>query len=112
MGLFGKLFGKEDKAKPYISKASPQSLERATRNVLSDEFGAYNIETALRIIDGSNGAIASGDFAGDKVYNAMYNVKTGPSPRHLVCSIFSDYPWEEGTLTLFKTLHIERNATA
>jgi hypothetical protein len=101
-----------------LPTASPQTLERTARNELGKMDFISNIESSIRIIDGSNGAIASGDSSilgkGNefKEYNAMYNVKTGPNPRHLVCSIFSSYPWEEGTLSLLKTIHIEMvNAT-
>ena len=45
-----------------LATASPQVLESAARNELSNNMHSVsNIESATRIIDGSNGAIASGD---------------------------------------------------
>lgn len=76
--------------------------------MLSNEFQASNLEVAPRTIDGSDGVVAAGYLAGDKIYNSIYNVDIGPFPRHLVCKIFSDYPWEEGTLSLLKTIHVEK----
>lgn len=96
-----------------LQTASPESLGTAARDELIG-MQASNIEIATRIIDGSNGAIASGNrgSTGNKIYNALYNVKTGPNPRHLVCSIISDYPWEKGTLQILKTIHVEKKAAA
>jgi hypothetical protein len=98
-----------------LPKASPETLARTVKTSLEQDLHAFNIETEFRIIDGSDGAIAAGDkmLLGEtiKVYNAMYNVKPEPSLRHLVCSIYSTYPWEVGTLPLLKTIHIEDNAT-
>lgn len=91
-----------------LQKASQESLGRAARDILSNEFQASNLEVAPRTIDGSDGAVAAGYLAGDKIYNSIYNVNIGPVPRHLVCKIFSDYPWEEGTLSLLKTIHVEK----
>jgi hypothetical protein len=100
-----------------LGSASPETLALTAKTELDQSLDATNIEIAKRIIDGSNGAIAAGDMEvlGEtiKVYNAMYNVKTGPNPRHLVCSIISNFPWEEGTLSLLKTIHIVKvKATA
>jgi hypothetical protein len=70
------------------------------------DMDAENVEATTRKIDGTVGAIASGDYLVFKFYHATYN----PSfdPYHISVIIDSVYPWEEGTLQLLKTFHIEK----
>ena len=77
----------------------------------SDDEHMYNTEVAGRRIDGHDGAIGSGTLkevgSGQEVDN--YLVSYYPSSTTKV-TIISSYPWEEGTLQLLKTIHIEEAA--
>jgi hypothetical protein len=86
-------------------------MEKNTLSRLSD---TYDIEAAGRKIDGYDGAVASGttwissDIGDVDLYSAVYR----PSLTTVV-GLYSFYPWDEGTLSLLKTIHVEKtNATA
>ena len=88
-------------------------LENIIRNSFVDTqyaYNTYNVETANRVIDNSNGAIGSADVdvSGFKLkeYQAGYRPKFDPT--HLYVIITSLMPWDEGTLQLLKTIHIEK----
>ncbi len=84
-------------------------------NLISLDSGPHvsNLRSSERILDGSNGAIVSGllniDINGTTIltdfYHAMYPLKF--DSRSMV-EIVSLYPWDEGTLNLLKTIHIEK----
>lgn len=84
--------------------------ENVIRSVLVNFPNAYNVETANRVIDDSSGAIGSEDvyISGSKlkIYGAEYRPKFDPA--HLNVIISSLMPWDEGTLQLLKTIHIEK----
>jgi len=70
----------------------------------------YNIDVAERKIGGQVGAVASGEvgYPGTNLYFAIYYLSSTD-----VVTIASAYPWEEGTLQLLKTIHVEKiNETA
>jgi hypothetical protein len=74
-------------------------------------IGDYEeIQSAIREIDGIKGAISSGKFQGvdeHQVFQAEWYYSN-----KLQTTLTSSYPWEEGTLDLLKTIHIEnRNQT-
>jgi hypothetical protein len=76
------------------------------------ESGLKNIETSERDIDGKKGAIAAGDMYISGLNIKMYQATYYPLKDTLVF-INSAYPWDEGTLSLLKTIHIEKiNATS
>lgn len=86
----------------------PQSeLIQDLRDVLPPSLS--DTESVSRIIDGHPGAAASGRtyFSNTYSYVATYYL----SPFETVF-IASQYPWEEGTLALLRSIHIERNSTA
>ena len=66
-----------------------------------------------RAIDGASGAIASMTMRYDSetivdLYHAIYQAPFDPT--HTVVEIFSfGYPWDEGTLQLLKTIHVDKN---
>jgi len=67
-------------------------------------------QSDVRTIDGSSGAIASMTFAatGDIYYSLYHAVYALPSdPASTTVQIVSAYPWNEGTLELLKTIHVE-----
>jgi hypothetical protein len=82
-------------------------IEQMLRSIESSR--AYDIDAASRIIDGSAGAVRSAkiDSYGSttETYLASYFPKFDPK---LIVVIFSSYPWDEGTLNLLKTIHIEK----
>lgn len=69
----------------------------------------HDAEVAGRKIDGYDGVAGSATLRVDstiddpKVYFAMYN----PSST-LAVGLFFSIPWEEGTLSLLKTIHVEK----
>ncbi|MFZ2472760.1 MAG: hypothetical protein WAW52_12585 [Methanothrix sp.] len=69
-------------------------------------------KTAVRDIDGTIGGIAQADFVGSA---KIYLIEFLPliDQKHLRCDILSTLPWDEGTLSLLKTIHIEKiNSTS
>ena len=69
-----------------------------------------NVETTARTIDGVTGVAASDDLvylgASIKQYSALYYPVF--DSKRLSCLILSEYPWDEGSLQLLKTIHIEK----
>lgn len=69
-----------------------------------------DIITTTRRIDGVIGAtgsfVSTFNDMGIQNYGSLYY--TYFDPRKLVCEIYSAYPWDEGTLQLLKTIHIEK----
>jgi hypothetical protein len=96
----------------YKDKRGPLSAELREEllGLTAASAGMKDINTAKRTIDGVTGVIASGivpsGFIDIKAYVATYN----PSfdPRHIEVLLYSNYPWDEGTLALLKTIHIEK----
>jgi len=67
-------------------------------------------QSDIRTIDGTSGAIASGTFATTEdiyitLYHAVYMLPSDPAST--IVQIVSTYPWNEGTLQLLKTFHVE-----
>jgi hypothetical protein len=92
---------------------SPAEMKTILRYMMDGEQDVSDIQSDNRVIDGFNGGISSGERMGaDGVpfyeYMAVYQM----TPR-LQTTLVSSYPWEEGTLSLLKTVHIEKiNSTA
>lgn len=62
---------------------------------------------ATRSIDGTTGIITSSKLDnGITIYLAIYHPTF--DPKRLNASVISNYPWDEGTLSLLKTIHIEK----
>jgi hypothetical protein len=77
-----------------------------------------DVEAAQRIIDGKSGAVAKGTrYTNDNklkvtIKEDEYFINYYPY-KDTSAFILSTFPWEEGTLSLLKTIHIEKvNATA
>jgi len=90
-----------------IHQVSPEdTIEIFRKNGISD--------AEKRKIDGSDGVITKAQFSiseGLKVTNMdLFMVKfyLNADPKHASGVITSIYPWDEGTLSLLKTIHIER----
>jgi hypothetical protein len=60
-------------------------------------------EISTRKIDGKNGVVAQIPLAQEKLYMASYS-----PDNYLTVLITSLYPWEEGTLQLLETFHVEK----
>ena len=72
----------------------------------------YDVQAAERNIDNTHGAIASGKSRALIVVTDVYISKYYPSST-TDRNIVSTYPWDEGTLSLLKTIHVEKiNATS
>ncbi len=84
-------------------------------NLISINSGPHisDIRSSERNVDGSDGAIVSGimdfDMNGTTIfidyYHAMYPLSFDSSS---MVEIVSFYPWNEGTLNILKTIHVER----
>ncbi|NPV61872.1 MAG: hypothetical protein HPY61_04455 [Methanotrichaceae archaeon] len=62
-------------------------------------------------IDGTTGAVGHGKFQHKAVaINDSYLAVYYPllDPEHLKCEIMSTYPWNDGTLHLLNTIHVEK----
>lgn len=98
-----------EKPSPFLS-GSDLELILKSRDASISKF-----ESGIRIIDGANGAIASGVPIADSetpldTYHALYEPLFDPT--RILVEIYSQFPWEEGTLSLLKTIHVEKiNAT-
>lgn len=71
------------------------------------------IKVSTRTIDNASGAIASMQWSSDpdlykpvELYDGVYFANFDPS--HVMVEIVSFYPWDNGTLQLLKTIHVER----
>ena len=93
-----------------LPASTPAVFAQYAKKELSD-MGATHIEIAERVIDGTKCGIASGKWSLGEVYSARFSVKAAHPSRHLVCAIFSSFPWDDGTLSLLKSIHIDRNST-
>ena len=80
------------------ASAYPELMKAALRKTMP---GAT--EYAIREIDGKTGAIARYSVSGQTFCIALYYPND-----YLVAVLIPTYPWDEGTLSLLKTLHIEK----
>ena len=67
----------------------------------------YDIESAGRKIDGHDGAVVAGKMRSNGMEIDTYSAMYFPSSTTNAV-IVSFYPWEQGTLQLLKTIHIEK----
>lgn len=77
------------------------------RNVLLKSDNTYDVQAAGRNIDGFGGAVTSGNTRVNTgitfdAYVAMCFISSTTN-----VGIVSTYPWDEGTLQLLKTIHVE-----
>lgn len=90
---------------------SPEDLEKAMGMAFLYNDKIRNIDYATRNIDGVTGVIFSCDYYINYAlgYIETYQLEYYPNfdPEHLTCIITSNIPWDEGTLQLLNTIHIE-----
>ena len=67
----------------------------------------FDIESAGRKIDGHDGAVVAGKMRSNGMEIDTYSAMYFPSSTTNAV-IVSFYPWEQGTLQLLKTIHIEK----
>lgn len=93
----------------YRSPISLGSEDVMTKSLLSDNGGCKEVATAKRVIDGRQGYLASGGECRNSTqgFVAQYLLDDGSGSGRVECMIASTYPWEEGTSSLLKTIHIE-----
>jgi hypothetical protein len=88
---------------PYEELFAPEELKQQLYQMFTSQH-ANNTQSEVREIDGMKGAIASAYYRGVLTYQARWL----PLGKQLtVVYLSSTYPWEEGTLALLKTIHIE-----
>lgn len=99
--------------KEALTEESADDLAETLREVNRDSVGVSDVRVAIRAIDGTDGAIASmsANFDPNRLnpidfYQILYYPEFDPS--HTMIQIASFYPWDEGTLQLLKTIHVER----
>ena len=112
---FPRLLGKHEFEIHLIKYDTKQKIFSASElegqlKGLSSKPEFLNYAGATREIDGTVGAIASFDYNVILYSMPAYMVIYYPNcdPNHLKCLILSSYPWNEGTLQLLKTIHVEK----
>lgn len=78
---------------------------------MENDINVKNFQSAIRKIDGVMGVAGSADMYTRSIgYVTSYMGIYYPSfdPRHLCCVIGSAYPWDKGSMSLLKTIHVER----
>jgi hypothetical protein len=85
------------------------SAQRVSLNRKEVEaLGFLGVQAAARQIDGKDGVVCSGfELVNGKTlitYFADYYISNSEK-----VFVYSGIPWDEGTLQLLKTIHIERN---
>ena len=97
-----------------MNKINPCLLEAISdiNSVMIDWFDAGNIEVAARKIDGADGELGSGDVLISGILHKTFMAEFQPviDCKHLMVYIDSSLPWDEGTLQLLKTIHVEKIA--
>ena len=84
---------------PGDQQFSQKTVDNALRNL-----GCTDIAVKRRSIDGHNAAIGQGiDETGQDIYMVDWWMDNA------TVDIYSYYPWDEGTLSLVKTIHIEKS---
>lgn len=86
--------------------------DETTKRLLSDNGGCKEVKTAKRIIDGHQGFLTtSSECQNDTegfVAQCLHDGTSGLG--NVECLIASTYPWDEGTSSLLRTIHIEKQA--
>jgi hypothetical protein len=90
-------------------KPTGEELARIMKHSLPDA-GRWDIQATSRIIDGKDGAIASYKTLLSKKECLVYMASYYPDENTTV-RVTSGYPWDDGTLALLRSIHIERNST-
>jgi hypothetical protein len=94
----------QDTAQYSQNLSSIRQYEVVYKQALESEY--TRVETATREIDGTWGIVARAD---DAICHVIYYPLIDS---HLKMVISSTYPWDEGTLSLLKTIHVEKVNTA
>jgi hypothetical protein len=87
------------------------AMEMWLKSLIKNDPSVSDFESSTRTIDGMNGAAASmkkdlGTGIISDQFIAIYPAANDPT--HVTVFIMSDYPWNEGTLKLLKTIHVEK----
>lgn len=96
----------------YKRPISLGSEVEATKRLLSDSGGCGKVVTAERVIDGHRGYLTNSSKCenGTRGFVAQYMLDGAKGSGEAECLIASTYPWEEGTLSLLNTIHIEKQS--
>ena len=84
--------------KQPAASASPSKMEEAMETLFPS-----SARIASRNIDGKNGVIAEYSAKDMTVYTILYYPNA-----YLLATMMSTYPWDEGTLSMIKTIHVEK----
>lgn len=87
----------------YAQEQTGASATSAEMEKVLKKMFPSSANTASRTIDEKHGVIAEYSSSGITLYTAVY----WPNAR-LFALLVSTYPWDEGTLSLLKTIHIEK----
>lgn len=89
---------------------TPEELRQSLLYLQKKDMHQSIIGSATRTIDGAKGAVASKESVINGVIFYIYVALYYPlfDPQKHSCMIVSSYPWDEGTLSLLKTVHIEK----
>ncbi len=91
--------------KGLINLGSEDSM---TKRLLSDNGGCKEVATTKRVIDGHQGYLTTSSECQNSTqgYVAQYMLDDIKGSGKVECLIASTYPWENGTSSMFKTIHI------
>lgn len=87
----------------YAEKQTGASVSSSTMEKTMKKLFPASASVASRDIDGKNGAIAKYTTTDMTLYTAVYYPNA-----YLFALVISTYPWDEGTLSLLKTIHVEK----
>jgi hypothetical protein len=99
-------------ATPMLT-VSGSDFEQALNSQYSNNPSISGLKSGVRTIDGASGGIVSFTKKFDSgTILGVFQVDYQPAfdPTHTVVEIISTYPWDEGTLQLLKTIHVEKSS--
>jgi hypothetical protein len=91
---------------------SGSGWEQALNSINSNDPRISGLRSDARTIDGVSGGIASYTTkldSGTILDGFQVDYQPTFDPTHTVVEILSSYPWDEGTLQLLKTIHVEKS---
>jgi hypothetical protein len=96
----------------YKSPINLESADETTKRLLSNNGGCEEIMTSQYTIDGHQGYLTSSKKCQNDTqgFIAQYLLDGAKGSGSIECLIASTYPWNDGTLSLLKTIHIEKQS--
>ena len=100
-----------DLEKGFPATLTGSDIEMTLRSINANDPRVSGFQSSTRTIDGMNGAVASMTIkSAPEIFIDTFDAAYTPAidPTHLMVELISTYPWNEGTLQLLKTIHVEK----